>query len=191
MSDLGAIFHVRSNGTRYDAHAYTTTDECPEPNLKINFKGTTAFVKLESKGSGNVPCYVKGSEGEYQVITSAVPTGSFSLSITGTDVNYRDFTIPKGVKILKVRASITPGSDSHATISGKDYGYVGVTPGKTYRIGIKCTKNRKSGMWHLEVGRLNNKTWIYGRPTSEGEENKCTISWSPEINVQTPKLTDY
>ena len=39
MSDLGAIFHVKKAGVQYDAHAYTTTDECPEPNLKIKFKG--------------------------------------------------------------------------------------------------------------------------------------------------------
>lgn len=59
MSDLGAIFHVRKNWVQYDAHAYTTTDECPEPNLKIRFKGQQAYIKLEAKGSGDVPCYVK------------------------------------------------------------------------------------------------------------------------------------
>lgn len=59
MSDLGAIFHVKKDGVQYDAHAYTTLDECPYPNLKINFKGVNAFVKLENKGSGDVPCYAK------------------------------------------------------------------------------------------------------------------------------------
>lgn len=59
MSDLGAIFHVKKAGVQYDAHAYTTVEECPEPNLKINFKGTQAYVKLRNNGEGNVPCYVK------------------------------------------------------------------------------------------------------------------------------------
>ena len=39
MSDLGAIFHVKKDGVQYDAHAYTTLDECPEPNLKLTYKG--------------------------------------------------------------------------------------------------------------------------------------------------------
>lgn len=63
MSDIGAIFHVSKNGVQYDAHAYTTTDECPEPNLKVKFKGTAAYVKLEAKGRGDVPCYVKKRDG--------------------------------------------------------------------------------------------------------------------------------
>lgn len=54
MSNLGAIFHVK-NGVQYDAHAYTTLDECPEPNIKIKFRGQQAHVKLENNGSGDVP----------------------------------------------------------------------------------------------------------------------------------------
>lgn len=73
MSDLGAIFHVKKSGTQYDAHAYTTTDECPEPNLKIKFKGSAAYIKLEAKGSGDVPCYVKTKAGGiYQIKKEAV-----------------------------------------------------------------------------------------------------------------------
>lgn len=63
MSDLGAIFHVKKAGVQYDAHAYTTLDECPEPNLKIKFKGSLAYIKLEAKGSGDVPCYVRNKAG--------------------------------------------------------------------------------------------------------------------------------
>lgn len=58
---------------QYDAHAYTTLDECPEPNLKLMFKGQQAYVKLEAKGSGDVPCYVRTKAGElYQVKKEAV-----------------------------------------------------------------------------------------------------------------------
>lgn len=63
MSDLGAIFHVTADGKQYNAHAYTTTDECPEPNLKIKFNGSPAYIKLEAKGSGDVPCYVRNKAG--------------------------------------------------------------------------------------------------------------------------------
>ena len=73
MSDLGAIFHVKKAGVQYDAHAYTTIDECPEPNLKLMFNGQQAYVKLVSKGSGDVPCYVKTKGGAiFQVLASHV-----------------------------------------------------------------------------------------------------------------------
>lgn len=73
MSDLGAIFHVKKDGVQYDAHAYTTLDECPEPNLKLMFRGQQAYVKLEAKGSGDVPCYVHTKAGGlYQVLATTV-----------------------------------------------------------------------------------------------------------------------
>ena len=73
MSDLGAIFHVKKDGVQYDAHAYTTLDECPEPNLKLMFKGQQAYVKLAAKGSGDVPCYVRTKAGGlYQVLATTV-----------------------------------------------------------------------------------------------------------------------
>lgn len=71
MSDLGAIFHVKKDGLQYDAHAYTTLGECPEPNLKLMFRGQQAYVKLEAKGSGDVPCYVHTKAGGlYQVLAA-------------------------------------------------------------------------------------------------------------------------
>lgn len=73
MSDLGAIFHVKKDGVQYDAHAYTTLDECPEPNLKLMYKGQQAYVKLAAKGSGDVPCYVRTKAGGlYQVLATTV-----------------------------------------------------------------------------------------------------------------------
>lgn len=193
MSDLGAIFHVKKGGVQYDAHAYTTTDECPEPNLKLTYKGQQAYVKLEAKGSGDVPCYVKKKDGrDYQVIKSAIPTGSFSLSASNGYMEYRDLTIPKGVKVVKVWATIKDSRGYYAGISGKDYGYLGVTPGKTYTVALKPYKNRTSGSEHLLVERLNEREWLLGDPVgSYKETQRCTISWSPEINAQTPKYTDY
>lgn len=73
MSDLGAIFHVKKDGVQYDAHAYTTIGECPAPNLKLMYKGKQAYVKLEAKGSGDVPCYARTKAGGlYQVKKEAV-----------------------------------------------------------------------------------------------------------------------
>lgn len=73
MSDLGTIFHVKKNGVQYDAHAYTTLGECPEPNLKLMYRGQNAYVKLANKGEGDVPCYVKTKAGGlYQVLATTV-----------------------------------------------------------------------------------------------------------------------
>ena len=99
MSDLGAIFHVKKSGVQYDAHAYSTTDECPYPNIKINFKGQQGYVKLEDKGSGDVPCYVKPKSEDkiYQVRKEAIPTGS--ITMPSSDIT---FTVPSGIKVLKI-----------------------------------------------------------------------------------------
>ena len=102
MSDLGAIFHVKKSGIQYDAHAYTTTDECPEPNLKINFKGTAAYVKLAAKGSGDVPCYVAG--------TFTVPSGIHVIEL------YGDFNT--------IYVGVTPNTTHHIYIDITQHGHV-------------------------------------------------------------------
>lgn len=110
MSDLGAIFHVKKAGVQYDAHAYTTLDECPEPNLKLKYKGQQAYVKLETKGRGDVPCYVRTKAGSvFQVKKEAVTFVNVTITQSanqtihvytpqksgGTD-HTSSFTIPKG-----------------------------------------------------------------------------------------------
>ena len=193
MSDLGAIFHVKKAGVQYDAHAYTTLDECPYPNLKIKFKGQQGYVKLENNGSGDVPCYVKprGSNAIYQVRKEAVPTGSVTWQ---GDFSRYTLVIPKMVKVVKVWSNIIPGSSYHAILNGKDFGYVGVTPGETYLLRLRIRSNKYYSMQELACyGRSSSTSahlkWIYGDPKTDTPV--CTISWSPEINKQKPNFTDY
>lgn len=170
MSDLGAIFHVKKSGTQYDAHAYTTTKDCPEPNLKINFKGTTAFVSLVNKGSGDVPCFVKKSDGSvYQVKKEfKVPTDWLKMN------KYQDttFVVPAGVKVVRC--------EEYDEDWGYSYSYVGVTPGSTHILywtdnsdkrGIRC--------------KTHNVQWTHSL-NSTGK-----INWSPEINTHYPDVRDY
>jgi hypothetical protein len=177
MSDLGAIFHVKKSGTQYDAHAYTTTDECPEPNLKLNFKGTAAYVKLEAKGSGDVPCYVKKrNEGVFQVKKEAgVPTGSTYIYGTGT------FTVPSQIHVIELYGDFN-------TI------YAGVTPNTTHSIFIDITQQGHVH-WDIQVGcNSHNRVYINDTFISEMEEepsDTIRISWSPEINKISPTVTDY
>lgn len=198
MSDLGEIFHVKKDGVQYDAHAYTTLDECPEPNLKLTYKGQQAYVKLEAKGSGDVPCYVKPKSGNtvYQVKKEYV-------SVSAGDVTVGDgtiFTVPLGVKVIRAYWSNFEYDDT----SGSRYTYIGVTPGKTYELQCYAFIVWPEGDPGLEVtdgiylGSIDNTkftTWfertsadeIHGKISQSG----FVLSWSPEINKMKPTYTDY
>ena len=178
MSDLGAIFHVKKAGVQYDAHAYTTTDECSEPNLKIKFKGSPAYIKLDAKGSGDVPCYVKKSDGGvFQVKKEAVvPTGSIAIRGVGS------FTVPSGIHVIEINSDL--GSI-----------YVGVTPNTTHSLSIDVSQ-----VWELYYDIIigctsHNKNYITDGIRIEEDEAAprkiMFIKWSPEINKRNPTITDY
>lgn len=182
MSDLGAIFHVKKDGIQYDAHAYTTEDECPSPNLKIKTKdGTQAYVKLTDNGSGDVPLRVKpkSSGTTYQVKTVAIPTGSVTYKFPKYDV-FQDyettyyFTVPAGISRVKVPAN--PDA------------IIGVTANKTYTLVFSTggSSGEHSDRYWSYI-KTNNKIWVY----LAGRNSSATIYWSPEINKQTPTVTDY
>lgn len=177
MSDLGAIFHVKKDGTQYDAHAYTTTDECPYPNIKINFKGQQGYVKLEDKGSGDVPCYVKPKSEDkiYQVKKEAgTPTGHTIIEGAGT------FTVPSGIHVIELYGDF-------------DTIYLGVTPNTTHSIYIDLIQHVH---WKIQVGctshnRVYKTDTFYSDDGIEEPSENIRISWSPEINKISPTVTDY
>lgn len=182
MSDLGAIFHVKKDGVQYDAHAYTTLDECPEPNLKIKFKGSQAYIKLEAKGSGDVPCYVKKSDGGvFQVKKGAIaPTGEKLISTAAT------FTVPSGITVLEI--------EYDTEVSGNEY--VGVTPGSTHKIQIESDEGTDSSPYYVDVYCDTHREywgsfeWI-DEPYLGVPSDSVIIRWSPEINKKSPTRTDY
>lgn len=176
MSDLGAIFHVKKDGTQYDAHAYSTTNECPEPNLKIKFNGSPVYVKLEAKGNGDVPCYVKKSDGGvYQVkkATAAIPTGGTTIMGVGS------FTVPSGIYVIEINSDL-------------GFIYVGVTPNTTHSIYIDA--EQVGHVYDVSIGcDSHNRIYKTKRLYTEEEEPSSTIfiNWSPEINKINPTITDY
>lgn len=196
MSDLGAIFHIKKAGVQYDANAYTTIDECPEPNLKIKFNGSPAYVKLEAKGSGDAPCYVKDKTGViYQVNkTAVIPTGSVSV---GADAI---FSVPLGVKVIQVFWSKYEYDDTaHST-----HTYVGVTPGKKYKL--QCYtyavwpegdpgNEMTDGLYLGSISGTKQVTWFQRIPFDDIRDTRDTmgfqLSWSSEINKMKPTYTDY
>lgn len=182
MSDLGAIFHVKKDEVQYDAHAYTTLDECPEPNLKIKFKGSPAYIKLEAKGSGDVPCYVQTKAGNiYQIKKEAVaPTGEKRISTSGT------FTVPMGITVLEI--------EYDTEVSGNEY--VGVTPGSTHKLTIESEEGTESSNYYVSVYcDTHSKYWGMfewaDEPYLGVPEDSVIIRWSPEINKKSPTFTDY
>lgn len=183
MSDLGAIFHVKKAGVQYDAHAYTTTDECPYPNLKIKFKGQQAYVKMEQgKGNGDVPCYAKDKAGViYQVRAEAIPTGMQEYPFWHS-VSTTTFTVPYGIHVIK-SYSYYPTSQ----LPIQHVNYIGVTAGKTYTLELALIKSK-----HTLSNWLRNKDsdvqWGY---CGHGDNTSVRLEWSPEINKETPTITDY
>lgn len=182
MSDLGAIFHVKKEGVQYDAHAYTTLDECPEPNLKIKFKGSPAYVKLEAKGSGDVPCYVKKSDGGvFQVKKeAAAPTGEKMIVTSAT------FTVPMGITVLEIEYD-TRLSDNK---------YVGVTPGSIHKLTIDSDEGMDPSRYFVGV-YCDTHSEYWGTFSWRDEPDlgvpgaSVIIRWSPEINKKSPTRTDY
>ena len=176
MSDLGAIFHVKKAGVQYNAHAYTTIDECPYPNLKIKFKGQQAYIKLEAKGSGDAPCYIKTKAGGiYQVRKEAIPSGSISKT-SNKGSNRFNFTVPAQIHVLHAQISYANKTDSV---------YVGVTPNKTYTLYIQSLVFIAAGHY-ISDGNVIIWCKAVGKDTAT-----LTISWSSEINTHTPDVNDY
>lgn len=198
MSDLGAIFHVTADGKQYKAHAYTTLDECPEPNLKVAYKGQQAYIKLDAKGEGGVPCYVKTKAGNtYQVKKEVVsaPTGSTNVGDGDT------FTVPSGVKVIRAFFN----KYEYDETSNSQYTYIGVTPGKTYKL--KCyvfiifeegdpNRENTDGIYLGTTDESQkNHTWFQRTPADDIQDTSSwrgfALNWSPEINKMTPTYTDY
>lgn len=111
----------------------------------------------------------------------AMPTGSTSVTIDNT-IN---FTVPSRVTVL----FCTPIKDGKP--QGRWQKYVGVTPGKTYPLvfrikppGYPPIPPAMSILQHVGT----NIMWV---GVVDEVTDSCTISWSPEINKQTPDIKDY
>lgn len=123
-----------------------------------------------------------------------VPTGNISVGN-----NYR-FTVPSGVKVIKVYFD----ENEHDDKSGTAYTYVGVTPGKTYRLScytyiISVEGNPDitdfSGLHLGSIANTRSTIWFQHLPDDEVQDYSniggVELSWSPEINKMTPTYTDY
>ena len=107
----------------------------------------------------------------------SIPTGEHRVTTKWASDD--QFTVPNRITVVMVSSSIT--SDAKR--------YMGVTPGKTYKL----TVTAKHPDYPPDPGVLlirlahDNIVWYYA---SEDSTN-FIISWSPEINKQTPTIIDY
>ena len=178
MSDLGAKKKKKKDGVQYDAHAQTTIDECPYPNLKIKVRGQQAYVKMElGKGNGDVPCYAKDKAGVIcQVRKEAIPSGSISETTTSGNKQF-NFTVPPQINVLCAKISHDGKTDTV---------YVGVTPNKKYTLYIQ------SLLFVIAAGHYISEENVVLWYSSAGKAPATlTISWSSEVNTHTPDVNDY
>lgn len=87
-------------------------------------------------------------------------------------------TIPARIKVIKVSWNIYSI-------------YVGVTPGKQYRaVGVITQYIKKTSVkWCCLASSTT--MWMSIRNDSADTLDLPVVSWSPEINEQTPTVTDY
>lgn len=117
---------------------------------------------------------------------TGTPTGSVNIASGKGSV-----TIPKGVNVVMLEMYWIDFDDIYEVT------YVGVTPGKTYKLkGIEIEYNYGEGWVHITYNTSNSKDWYYdeyGVLDVETTTNnmRLVISWSPTINEKSPEYTDY
>lgn len=182
MGTLTKKLHIlKSGGTEETCNIYTTPEEVGgSPYLALEVDGTKGYVKLGSTTDANATHLRVEKNGTtyaaWKQAVTPVPTGSYTVE-KPADENFI-FTVPDKITVLQVSSKLNG-----------DKSYIGVTPSKAYElvvtikppmqdpypniIGIRLSHN--STVWH--IAPANNNTFI--------------ISWSPEINKQTPTIKDY
>lgn len=103
-----------------------------------------------------------------------VPTGKITVD------NAVDFTVPNGVRVLKV-------SDDYSSHSR----YIGVTPNTTHHLvlGLEEDDPGSRMTYRLECSTHHYEQYIAWKSSEYSES--AVIRWSPEINNHTPDFTDY
>ena len=116
--------------------------------------------------------------------TLIIPTGSIEVKYKDGEIN---FTVPVGIHVIK--------TDYEQCNSSSSIKYVGVTPGTIHRL--KVTRGRiHSTHQYIFIGHLictahkTSKKWGKDIWNTQNDA-RYLISWSPEINKETPTVKDY
>lgn len=200
MGTLTKKLHIlKAGGTEETCNIYTTPEEVGgSPYLALEVDGTKGYVKLGSTTDANATHLRVEKNGTtyaaWKSATVAVPTGS--ISVGAGDM----FFAPPEVEVIKVFWSKYEYDDT----SNSTYTYVGVTPGKKYKL--QCYtftvwpegdpgNETSDGIYLGSISGTKLKTWFQRTPGDEIQDTQdlrgFELSWSPEINKMTPTYTDY
>lgn len=183
MGTLTKKLHIlKSGGTEETCNIYTTPEEVGgSPYLALEVDGQKGYVKLGSTTDANAThLRVEKSGTTYAAWKQAetpVPTGSVRL-YRGT----KTFTVPKGVTVINAVAN--------NEVDGAEW-YIGVTPMSTHLLKVASYTEEDPELGEIEILYLNCYTHDALEWDSVGDANYFTLSWSPEINKQTPDVADY
>lgn len=104
------------------------------------------------------------------------PFGRTNITVDG--YNSASFTVPDGVRVVKVEGTC-----------------IGVTPNKTYSLGGWTPYIHHSGEDGVPFLQSSSGVYWYGSAPPEDYPDQMpasfTIRWSPDISAQTPDVTDY
>lgn len=168
------LHYQTSSGVTGACKIYTTLDECPYPNLKVQVDGTTGYIKLSADSSDPnktpIKVYVPSNGKTYSALKDVVPTGSVHMNENSTIT----VTVPAAVKVLQ----FVTDRDNHSFT-------LGVTPGSTHAF--HCS-SRHTSSWYTTVTCETHSTWS---KSYAALKTGFTIKWSPEINKMSLNATDY
>lgn len=105
--------------------------------------------------------------------TASVPTGEHRIATKL--VSDDQFTVPNGITVVMVLANVKR--------------YIGVTPGKTYKLTVTNKPQYEPPDPGIALKRLAHDNTVWNYITADAAN--FVIYWSPEINKQTPTITDY
>ena len=113
--------------------------------------------------------------------TLIIPTGSVETEYVNDVI---DFTVPVGIRVLKLY------------YENGSIRYIGVTPGTIHKLEVTRRHwwTTHQSRWRtVFTCQTHSKTWYASTPGGVHSVEKAhfTISWSPEINKQTPTIKDY
>lgn len=153
--------HVRKAGVVTDINLYTTPEEVGNPSLKLKDNNNIIYAKLGNINDSNATeVRIRENNSIYAVLKSAstlpqTPTLLKSIDVDAyLYVSYVSITIPVGVNVIQVEHncydfnSYDSSSDLWNTVNKVEWShsessyrrdsvtYIGVTPGKTYNMGL-------------------------------------------------------